>query len=153
MIYNNNIGCLKLSDLLNDKLDSLKEFEQDLYAIFDENTIELCLLYAQINKLYDLSVHYSEQRIVNGKPIVKVSAVKQKLEYAQAMLSIFKSVLITKIDPKAVSIFIRYVLINVLEKLIQIHGASGYIEQNSSAQVWLDCRNRISKILKKIEIL
>jgi hypothetical protein len=140
-----------LLNLLNDQSVDLITLEQILHTQYNDVIIELILLYFQANKLCQLSIKYSQERIIRGKPIIEIPTVKGKLEYAKAMLAIYQSILISDIARENIIMFIRTVLSNVLEKLLQIYGASGYMKHNLSTELWLDCRNRISQITHPYE--
>lgn len=119
---------------------SIIEFRKSLQLKHDQITSELILLYIQASKLCKCSIEYSLERIVNGKPIITLPLIKQKLDYAGAMLDIYKTILFSEIDMKSIIFFIKNILVETLEKLLQIHGASGYMQNNVSTQLWLSCR-------------
>lgn len=136
-----------IGSLLEDQLIPLIVLEQVLEQ-YDEVTSELTLLCFQANKLWQLVFDYSLKRIVHKNPISTIPVVKEKLEYTRAMLSIYKSALISKTDRNHLIIFVRTILSDVLEALLQILGGNGYMQNNPSTELWLDCYRRIAYLNK-----
>jgi alkylation response protein AidB-like acyl-CoA dehydrogenase len=115
----------------------------------DKFIYKLVSLYLKAKALWEHSLVYSQERMVQGKPIFTIPVVSENLHYTQAIICIYRCALIGQIDKASMLLFIQKNLSSAIEKLLQIHGASGYMEQSTSAQLWLECRNCINEISKE----
>lgn len=138
-----------LLNLLNSELSSIDKSKHELSKHYDSQQLAHIYLYLQSLKLYQNSYEYSQSRMIQGKPIASIPVVRDKLETAESLLSIYKLALITQTQLKNLRFFITKVFADVLEHLIQIHGGSGYMQENTSAQLWLACREQILLITQE----
>lgn len=140
----------KLLALLDDQTLALPIFEE-VAQQYDHDTSNFALLYFQAHEFLQLSINYSKTRIVHSKPIINLAPIQEKIKYATAVLGIYKSALIGNADKKNLAIFTSQVLLEALERLLQIHGANGYMEDSLCTKLWSDCYARISDIVRIYE--
>lgn len=100
----------------------------------------LLALHEKAQALWQTSFNYSQERMIRGKPIARIPVIQDKLENAKAMIQIFKAALDNNTDINSLIRFAKNILADTLENLLFIHGASGYMQQNSSTKIWLECR-------------
>lgn len=138
-----------LDKLLFLKPKSITQVHDCFQKSHDELTIELGWFYFRLVSLMEMTLQYAESRIIYEKPMIDMIVVQKKISNAKFMILIFKNILISKVEVSAIFLFVKSVLLEVIEELLQLNGAYGYCRESAVSQCWVDCRNSFLRLSEK----